>query len=473
MLMVVSLVSGMIFSRKLTINDYGTYLQTFLAYDFAVPILTLGLPSALFYFLPRSKERQKGIVLDNILLLLFAAVIFSIFLIGGGTELLAKRFNNPDLSITLRWMTFYPLYTFPVLMASAVWVSKEKVKLNALYNVFTGLLLAISLIVSVLMTRSYSAPIMVRIILPLIYLPITLYLIFKYVPGDWNKPNLISMWQMAKFAIPLGLATVIGTLTNQLSSLIVSLMTTTQEYAIYATGAKEVPFIGLITGSISVVIMAEMSQYCKEKDFGAALDLFRKSAVMSASFLLPLMVFLFLFADSFIEVLYSKKYLESSLPFRIYLLYLPVRIIFYGPALIALGRSKAILYRTLVDFLITGILSYFLVWKFGAFGAAAAPIISAFAWGIPYNINSISKGFKCKSHSLIPFVRLGHIMLISLIAGSISACILYFKAPSFLILLLGSSIFFFIYCLLSYRYIPEFRELIIPYINKINAIKHK
>ena len=67
--MLVYLVSGMVFARALTVADYGTYLQTFLAYDFATPLLTLGLPSALFYFLPGAKERQKGLVLENILLL--------------------------------------------------------------------------------------------------------------------------------------------------------------------------------------------------------------------------------------------------------------------------------------------------------------------------------------------------------------------------------------------------------------------
>ena len=60
---VVTVVSGMVFTRYLSIADYATYLQTFLAYDFVSPLLTLGLPSALFYFLPRAEERQKGLVI--------------------------------------------------------------------------------------------------------------------------------------------------------------------------------------------------------------------------------------------------------------------------------------------------------------------------------------------------------------------------------------------------------------------------
>ena len=90
-LVAVSILSGMVFARTLTIEDYGTYLQTFLAYDFAVPMLTLGLPTALYYFLPGERERQRGLILDNLILLFALAVIFSVFLLLGGTALLAKK----------------------------------------------------------------------------------------------------------------------------------------------------------------------------------------------------------------------------------------------------------------------------------------------------------------------------------------------------------------------------------------------
>ena len=146
---VVTVVSGMVFTRYLSIADYATYLQTFLAYDFVSPLLTLGLPSALFYFLPRAEERQKGLVIDNMLLL------FSLFLILGGTELLAQRFKNPKLNETLRWMIFFPLYTFPVVLG-AILVVKDKVRLNAIYNIITGAVLTGAVILAAITTQHYD-----------------------------------------------------------------------------------------------------------------------------------------------------------------------------------------------------------------------------------------------------------------------------------------------------------------------------
>lgn len=470
-LMVVNLVAGIVFARTLSVEDYGTYLQTFLAYDFAVPILTMGLPSALYYFLPGEAERKKGIVLDNLLLLFFAGLIFSLFLFLGGTELLTKRFNNPNLSYTLRWMIFYPLYTFPILINSAVWVIQDKVNLNAKYNVFTGIILAAALIVAALLTHSYEAPTLVRIVLPLAYFPFVLYLIFKYVPGRWDMPNLLSMWKMAKFSIPLGLASVFGTLSIQLAGIIVSFLTTPDEYAVYANGAKEVPFISIITGSISVVIMADMAKDIKNGRLETALKLFRKAASISASFLFPIMFFLMTFSESFIDILYSNKYSGSVIPFRIYLLVIPVRIAYYGSAFIALGRTKTILYRSFIDLLLTFLLCYFFVKLFGAYGAALGLILTLYIWTIPFNLMSLSKSFKTKIMYMLPFRKLFRILLISFFAAIVSSSLFFLNLSSIVEFLFGIIFYWIVYILLAIKYIDDFKDTAFIYLKKIFFIK--
>lgn len=471
-LMAVNVVSGMFFARVLTVADYGTYLQTFLAYDFAVPILTLGIPSALYYFIPREKVRIKGLVLDNLVLMFLAGLIFSLFLLLGGTVFLANRFNNPELSKTLRWMVLYPLYTFPILISSAVWVSLDKIKLNAIYNIFTGLILTISLIISVLLTRSYEAPTLVRILLPVAFLPIAVYLIFKYLSGDWNKPNVLSMLRMVKFAIPLGLASIFGTLAIQLAGIIVSFLTSPEEYALYANGAKEVPFIGIVTGSISLVILADMVKKIEEGELRKALELFRKAATISASFLFPVMIFLMIFSESFIEILYSSKYKESVLSFRIFLLMIPIRIAYYGSAFIALGMTKSILYRSVGDLILTIIFCYIFVLWLGAYGAALGLVFTMFLWSVPYNLFSLSKSFKCSPTYMLPFRRLLRILLISVLSAIIPSLLLFFQLNLIFEFVVGFFIYMIVYVILSFVYLVEFRDTIYPYLYKVPYLKN-
>lgn len=465
-LLIVNVASGMVFARALSVSDYGTYLQTFLAYNFAAPLLTMGLPSALYYFLPGAKERQKGLVLENILLLFAAGTIFSLFLILGGTDLLAKRFSNPELSRTLRWLIPYPLFTFPVVLG-AVLVIKEKVTLNAVYNATTGIILTLALITAAVTTSSYEAPIIVRIIMPILILPVALYLTFKHLPGKWQRPRLNSMLKILKFAVPLGLASVFGTLTLQLANIIVSFLCTTEEFAVYAIGAKEIPLVSIITGSIAVVVMADMSKKCKEGDLKSALELFRKASIMSASFLLPIMVFLMIYADSFIDVLYTSKYAESVFPFRIYLFYLPVRIVYYGAAFISLGKSKAVLYRSLISLVLTAIFCYLLTYWIGFTGAAIATVLVSYIWAIPYNLITLSKEFGCKPFYIIPFKKLGNILALSLIAGIISAVFLLLFDKSLIAISSGFILFGIIYISIAYYFLPETREIISPVLNKL------
>ena len=263
---------------------------------------------------------------------------------------------------------------------------------------------------------------------------------------------------MLKFSIPLGLASVFGTLAIQLASVIVSFLTTPKDFAIYANGAKEVPFIGLITESISVVIMADMSKSIKEGNLEKALDLFRKAALVSASFLLPIMTFLFLYAENFIEILYSNKYDESVVPFRIYLLIIPIRIAYYGSAFIALGRTKAILIRSIFDLILTGVFCYIFVSWLGAYGAAIGLILTLFLWSVPFNLNSLSKSFKCKPMQILPFKKLGEIFLYSVIAGILPASLLYFNLPTLMSFSVGILIYSIIYFFIAYKRIEDFKS---------------
>ena len=75
---IAGLVSGMIAARLLTKMDYATMKQTMLAYNFAAPLLMLGLPNALYYFLPREQNRKRGLLIDNIILLFIMGMIFSL-----------------------------------------------------------------------------------------------------------------------------------------------------------------------------------------------------------------------------------------------------------------------------------------------------------------------------------------------------------------------------------------------------------
>lgn len=466
----VLIISAMFATRMLTKSDYATLRETFLAYNFVAPLLMLGLPNALYYFLPRTETRKKTLAVENMLLLAGLALIFSLFMLLGGYKYLALRFNNPELEHTLQWMIGYPLYVMPIAVLSAVLVSKGKTILLSSYNVLTSVVLLIGTVAGLYITHSYSGPLIAQIFLPILFFPIALYLILKNTSGRLEKIETSSMKAMLKYSIPLGMATMMGTLMLQLDKIIVAWMCSTEEFANYVNGAIEIPLIGVITGSISTVLLSDMSTLCFQNKEKEAIELFKKATQYSASILLPVMAFLVLTSKPFIITLYSEKYLESIVPFLIFLLIIPIRTVMYGSALMAIGKSNVILYRSFFDLLINLVLSIILIYFIGYLGAAIATILTLYLWTVPYNLYHIGKGFNVKAIQVLPFYKMSIIMGISILALVPASIFMLFDEllPAIVQLIIAASIYFPLVFIILYKkkylYVPEKFE---NYLSKI------
>ncbi|HQN71867.1 MAG TPA: oligosaccharide flippase family protein [bacterium] len=446
---------AMIFSRILSKVDLSTYRQTLLAYNFFTPILTLGIPATIFYFLPQEKKRERGVILDNITILFILGIIFTIFLFFGGTELLAARFNNPNLLKTLKWLIFYPLYTFPALGLTFVLIVYNKTKLVAVYEILSNLVMAVLILSAVVLTASYEHPLIIKIAFPLFTLPVLLYLVFTTVKKGFDFPRIKEMKKAVEYGVPFGLSSIIAALSLQLDKVIVSSMCNPEEFAVYSNGAMEVPVVGIITGSIATVIISDMRRHCAENDYASALRIFRKSASVSAMVLLPVMCFLLVFSEGFIEFMFSSKYIESIIPFRVYLFTLPIRIAHYGSAFLALGLKKEVLWKTAGNFIFNAVMSVILVYYIGSIGAAISTVLSLYLWSVPVNLKILSRSFKTSPWQVLPFREIFHIFSVSLVAVFFTLPVKFINLSNVLQFFVGGVLFVIVYSAMAYRFFPD------------------
>jgi O-antigen/teichoic acid export membrane protein len=261
------------------------------------------------------------------------------------------------------------------------------------------------------------------------------------------------MKEMLKYAVPLGVAGILATLMLQTNQMVVSAMCSPEEFANYVNGAIEIPLIGVITGSIASVILVDMTDYVHKGENSKALELFKLSSVKSAGILFPVMFFLLGAGKPFIVTLYSEKYLESVVPFYIYLFVLPIRIVVYGSALMALGKSKVILNRSIVDLAINTLLSILFVHLFGYLGAAIATITTLYLWHVPYNLFQIGKGFSVGILETLPFKKLGLITVLCIVPMPIF----------FLNLLIPERAYFLKLIVDAFLYLPAVGLLLLKY----------
>ena len=459
--MVAQVVFQMVAARVLSLQDMATYRQTLLVYNFVVPMLSMGIPGAMYYFLSGATERRRGIILDNMALLAVAGAAFSGFLLFGGSDWLALRFNNPELSHSLRAFVLYPLISFPSLSLTAVLVICDRVNLSVALNVMLNFLLTSALIVSCVWSRGFMWPIYIKVVFAAITTLVLCITVFKVVKDGFDVPRLGNMWKVIKFSVPLGLAGMLGTISVQLSNIIVSCFCSPEEFAIYSSGALEIPFIGMITGSMATIVMADMTKLVKENRMVEAIALFRKSASYSAMLLFPIMAFLLVEAEDFMCVMYSEKYLASAIPFTIYLFVIPLRIVYYQSAFVAIGKTAAVFWRTLIGLAFDIVLVLGCTYFWGYMGAAAGTVLSSWVWGVPYNLIYLSRHYQCSWLDFFPWMKLLKILVVSAISTLATFAVTTVKSNSAVGLFAGALAFAIVYFPSCLYFLPECKEMMV------------
>lgn len=454
MTMVVNFIASIIIAKSLTIRDYANYAQSFLVFDTLLPILTFGIPSVILYILPRIKEEEyRSVVFEILLILGLIAGSLSLFIILGGNFVLSEFYNNEYLASSLIVLSTYPLFTFPIIL-DKILVNRNKLKVNIIINTLYAFTTGIGLIILAITYKNPTYLIKYRLWASALFLPIYVLYSFKFFPNSKISISFKRLKKILIVGIPLGLATMFGTLTKQVGNLIVSSITTPNNFAIYSIGARELPFIGVVTGSVALVIMDKLSTQLSSNRLKEGLILFKKSITTSFAILLPLMVFFMFNAEKFIILLYGEKYRDSYSVFFIYLLYLPIRSIYFGSVFISAGRTKEILIRSIVSFVSTGLAVLVLTDIFGNVGAALGLILVSYFWATPYNLWGVKKIFKVSSiKQLLPAKE---IMKISLLAGLsifIILAIRSFTIENILIQFSLEAVFYFlVYTILTLKF---------------------
>lgn len=366
----------MIITRLFDEASYATYKQVFLAFTVVLPFLSFGLSHAVFYYLPFEKNRIRGRVNDCYFIYLVTGIIFSVFLLLGGNELLAARFNNPEVAPLLPLIVPYIIITLLIQCNNAVFNILNRVKLYMIYTICSGIFTNGTLIAVLLLAPSVRNVVLSYVFTSVVSGIVLIILTNRILPKDESRIKLRSMGEMLKFAIPLGVAGMIGTFSLQLDSLFVAAMRTPAQYAVYTVGAHELIIINVIISSITSAITPQMRLHVAQGELDKCSELFKLSARRMASMLVPMMCFFWTWSNEFITFIYSEKYLASVWIFRVYLLYFLLRISVTGPVFSALGMGKYILNRTIVTCILNAVLNYIGIKLFGSIGAAIATILS-------------------------------------------------------------------------------------------------
>jgi len=411
----VGVVSAAVLARVFSQTDYASYRQTMLAYTFAVPFVMLGFDRALYFFLPGEKERTRGILIENISWLFCAGGVLSIFLLCGGSGFLATRFHNPDLESLLLLLVPYPLLMLPASSLSACLMAQERTEYVAGFNVVSRVLIFLAVTVPCLFWATPRVAIVGTLLGAGVTTAFALTLMFRACnTGDW-RPTWLGIRKQVEFSLPLGLATLVGAVAQNIGQVIVSSQCAPDVFAVFVNGAMEIPLIGIITGSVTSVVMVDYVRFHRENRTDDIVKLIHSAMTKCGVLLLPVMMFFLCMAPETMRLIYGDRYEASATPFRLFLLMLPLRTVTFGAILQATGNSRHVLIYSVL-FLVTNTVLTLLGVRY--LGALLSPVGSVLAdlLTLMYPIYIIRRTLNRGYYTLFPWYNLVKLTLAS-VAG--------------------------------------------------------
>jgi O-antigen/teichoic acid export membrane protein len=339
--------------RRLNQTEFGLYKQIVLVVTTGVMILPLGVFMSAYYFLPRERSRRPQVVF-NILLFNLAVGLAACLPLVLRPQLLAALLNNPEL------VALAPLVGVALLLwinsstLEAVAVANGELKLATLFIVADQFVKAVLLLSSAILFGTVRAVVIAMVA----HGAFQCALLFGYMRSRfgafWRGFEFATLRAQLAYALPLGVAAVVGGLYLYLDNYFVSYRFSPAEYAIYATGCFNIPLVDLLAASVNSVMIPRVSQL---QSAGARREIVVLVARMTrklAAFTLPLYFFLLVMAREFIVTLFTTNYLASLPIFLINITLIPLGLISaaYDPVIRAYAEHRYFLLRVRVVLLI-------------------------------------------------------------------------------------------------------------------------
>ncbi len=372
------LITTMILARYFSKSEFASYDQLWLIFNTITPVISFAFTSSIYFF--GARENAGEYIKTIFLTLTIAGFVLTIFLFFLRFEISALL-NNSKFAQNFIYFAPFLIFSISSLLLDAVLILKNQFKK----------LFAITLAT----TSSYLLVIVVAIFfkqtIPFIFVGLSVisfarFIYFGYVIKNFFPHSTLNgirdlmsyASEIFMYSTPLIIAHIAGSLSRQVDKYIVANNFPAELYAIYTIGAKELPVVPLITSSFTAVIFPEISRLYNSGKNSEIVKLANDTIKSTSVVIVPIFVYLLFFSKEFILILFSEKYVESVAIFRIYLFFLPIRILIYSSILSALGRQKIYMLISFLDLTLNLTLGIALVKIIHIIGPAVAVVTSTY-----------------------------------------------------------------------------------------------
>ena len=442
------LILGMVLVRLISKEMLGSYRQVALSYALIAGIFSLQLESSLYYFMPKLGPQRRRELLTQTLLttgLLSLVISLAMFLTAG---LFAAQFKNPQLATWIRIFALFPLFERIIQLQPAFLISLDKALYSGLYSMLSSLLM-IGAVMSVFAAGyGVTEAVWAKVFIGALSAAAGIVLMAAFSrESQWRFSK--ELWlEQVNYCWPLMATTIVGIINLKMDGVLISSYFSKEVYAVYSTGAMELPLIALFTSSLASAIMPNMVAEAGKGNLSGALNLWHESTRKSSLLIFPTFVFFLVCGYDFIVLLYTPDYSNAAWPFLIYLARLPVRVAIYASIFRAIGHTKPLAVAALLSFVSNMIVSVILLFA-GRHGFLSyiGPAIGTFfgtAVSVTFLLLLLCRKMNIRFAQVMRWKELGRIFGLALLCGGL-LWLIPIPFESLLLKLIGRFILFMLF----------------------------
>jgi O-antigen/teichoic acid export membrane protein len=361
--------------RVFSTADFGLYKQLFLIQGTLAPILALGFPASLFYFVPRRPEERPTYVVQTLVVLLASG------LLGGGALLalrspVALALNNPEIELYLPWIALFLVIFLVAVPLENVMVVSKQVQLASAAGFLSDLARGTLLIGSAALTRSMHAVVFAMILWAGLRLAALLVHLTRLGIISRRRPGLGRLGEQSGYALPFGAAVVVGTFSETLHQYLVSYLYGPVLFAIYSVSYLQIPVVAIAFDSSAEITLVRLTALRATGQLREASRLIRDAISRLCLAFFPLYAWLLVASRDIILLLYTDRFEQSVGLFRIFLTMVPLTAVALDYVPRAFAATRFIFLVNLARAALGSALLVAFVRPFGLVGAAAAVVLT-------------------------------------------------------------------------------------------------
>jgi O-antigen/teichoic acid export membrane protein len=331
-------------TRHLTRTEFGLYKQVFLILNTAVALLPLGFHMSAFYFLPRAPEHRGQIVFNIFLFNLLTGSLgcLALVLFPG---LPGRLFHSEQAAQYSPYLGVLILFWVAPSFLEMLAVANQDTYVSSFLIVGaqfskTALLLSAAVFFSTILSLIYAAILqgILQVIALLIYLR-------NRFPGYWRGFQWPVLREQLSYALPFGFAGLLYSIQLDLHNYVVANQFSADLFAVYSIGCFQLPLIGILSESVTSVMIPRVSALQKCGDTREILALAARAMRKLALVFFPTYFFLLATGPDFLTCLFTERYRQSWPVFAVNLTLLPLYIVVVDPLTRAYAEQRHYLLR--------------------------------------------------------------------------------------------------------------------------------